>query len=85
MDRRAWQATVYGVAKSWTQLKQLSTFIFGCNRFSAFWLRSSVFLAVLGPCCCVQDFLSCSKQGPLFPVVCGPLTAVTSLAAEHGL
>ena len=25
MDREAWQATVHGVAKSWTQLKQLST------------------------------------------------------------
>ena len=24
MDRRAWWATVYRVAKSWTQLKQLS-------------------------------------------------------------
>ena len=24
MDRGAWQATVHGVAKSWTQLKQLS-------------------------------------------------------------
>ena len=24
MDRRAWQATVHGVAKSWTQLKQLT-------------------------------------------------------------
>ena len=24
MDRGAWQATVYGVAKSWTRLKQLS-------------------------------------------------------------
>ena len=25
MDRGAWQATVHGVAKSWTQLKRLST------------------------------------------------------------
>ena len=25
MDRGAWQATVHRVAKSWTQLKQLST------------------------------------------------------------
>ena len=24
MDRRTWQATVHGVAKSWTRLKQLS-------------------------------------------------------------
>ena len=27
MDRRAWQATVHGVAKSWTRLKQLSMHI----------------------------------------------------------
>ena len=26
MDRVAWQATVLGVAKSWTQLKQLSMY-----------------------------------------------------------
>ena len=25
MDRGGWQATVHGVTKSWTQLKQLST------------------------------------------------------------
>ena len=25
MDRGAWQATVHGVTKSWTRLKQLST------------------------------------------------------------
>ena len=25
MDRGAWQATIHGVTKSWTQLKQLST------------------------------------------------------------
>ena len=25
MDRGAWQATAHGVAKSWTELKQLST------------------------------------------------------------
>ena len=24
MDRGAWRATVHGIAKSWTQLKQLS-------------------------------------------------------------
>ena len=26
MDRGAWRATVHGVAKGWTQLKQLSTY-----------------------------------------------------------
>ena len=30
MDRGAWQATVHGVAKSWTRLKQLSTPIYYC-------------------------------------------------------
>ena len=28
MDRGAWQATVHGVTKSWTRLKQLSTHIY---------------------------------------------------------
>ena len=29
MDRGAWQATVHGVANSWTRLKRLSTFVKG--------------------------------------------------------
>ena len=32
MDRKAWWATAHGVAKSWTQLKQLSTHIHACAR-----------------------------------------------------
>ena len=36
MDRGAWWATVHGVAKSWTQLKQLSirAFMHACNLHS---------------------------------------------------
>ena len=34
MDRGAWWATVHGVTKSWTQLKQLSTYILTNNSFS---------------------------------------------------
>ena len=38
MDRRAWQATVHKVAKSWTQLKQINMhttlhFSFGLQSF----------------------------------------------------
>lgn len=40
-------------------------------------------LAALGLCCCTWASPSCGKQGPL-PLVCGLLTAVTSLAAEPG-
>ena len=43
------------------------------------------FLAVLGLRCCARAFSSCSEQGLLFVVVCGLLTAVASLVAEHGL
>ena len=42
-------------------------------------------LAVLGLRCCAQAFSSCGKRGPLFLQVCGLLTAVASLAVEHGL
>ena len=42
------------------------------------------FLAVLGVCCCMQAFFSCSEQGLFFVAVRGPLIAVASLVAEHG-
>ena len=42
-------------------------------------------MAVLGLCLCARAFSSCGKWGPLFTVVCGPLTIVASLVAEHRL
>ena len=44
-----------------------------------------LFLAVLGLRCCARAFSSRGKRGPLFVAVHGPLTAVASLFAEHGL
>ena len=44
-----------------------------------------LFLAALGPHCCVPAFSSCSEPGLLFVVVRGLLIAVASLAAEHRL
>ena len=44
-----------------------------------------LFLAVLGLRFCARAFSSCSERGPLFITVCGPLTIVASLVAEHGL
>ena len=44
-----------------------------------------LFLVALGLCCCAQAFSSCSEQGLLFVVVCGLLTVVASLIAEHRL
>ena len=44
-----------------------------------------LFLAVLGLCFCVRAFPSCGKRGPLFIAVCGPLTIVAFLVAEHRL
>ena len=38
---------------------------------------------MLGLRFCVRAFSSCSKLGPLFIVVRGPLTIVASLVAEH--
>ena len=44
-----------------------------------------LFLAVLGLRFCARAFSSCSKWGPLFIAVCGPLTIAASLVAEHRL
>ena len=44
-----------------------------------------LFLAVLSLHCCTQAFSSCSERGLLFIAVRGPLTAVASFVAEHGL
>ena len=44
-----------------------------------------LFMAVLGLRFCARAFSSCSKQGPLFIAVRGPLTIVASLVAEHRL
>ena len=42
-------------------------------------------MAVLGLRFCARAFSSCGKWGPLFIVVCGPLTIAASLVAEHRL
>ena len=40
---------------------------------------------MLGLRCCVRALSSCSEWGLLLVAVRGPLIAVTSLVAEHGL
>ena len=42
-------------------------------------------MAVLGLRFCARAFSSCSKRGPLFIAVRGPLTIAASPAAEHKL
>ena len=42
-------------------------------------------MAVLGLHFCARAFSSCSKRGPLFIMVRGPLTVAASLVAEHRL
>ena len=58
----------------WTQEKQKSVIFF-----------FNLFLAVLGLRCCARAFSSCGERGLLLVVVHRLLTAVASLAAEHGL
>ena len=58
-------------------------YILTCRSFLVF--VSVFFLAALGLCRCVQAPSSFSKQGPVPITVHGPLIAVASLAAEHGL
>ena len=40
---------------------------------------------MLGLRFCARAFSSCGERGPLLIAVCGPLTIVASLAAEHRL
>ena len=42
-------------------------------------------MVVLGLCFCTRAFSSCSKWGPLFIAVHGPLIIAASLVAEHRL
>ena len=42
-------------------------------------------MAVLGLRFCARAFSSCGERGPLFIAVCGPLTIVASVVAEHRL
>ena len=55
--------------------------------FAFFFLKLFIylFLAALGLRCCAQAFSGCGEQGLLFVAVCGLLTVVASLVAEHGL
>ena len=50
-----------------------------------FFLKIYLFLAVLGLRFCARAFSSCGERGPLFIEVCGLLTIVASLVAEHRL
>ena len=45
----------------------------------------NLFIAALGLRCCTRAFFNCVERGLLFVAVCGPLIAVASLVAEHGL
>ena len=51
----------------------------------SFYLFIYLFLAVLGLRFCARAFSSCSKRGPPFITVRGPLTIAASLVAEHRL
>ena len=60
-----------------------SFFFFKANHW-VFLVFLSFFMALLGLRFCVRAFSSCSKWGPLFIAVRGPLTIVASLVAEQG-
>ena len=53
--------------------------------FFNYYLFIYLFLAVLGLRFCARALSSCSKRGPLFIAVHGPLTVAASLVAEHRL
>ena len=56
-----------------------------CPFFFYFIFIYLLFLAALGLRCCARAFTGCSERGLLFVAVRGPLIAVASLVAEHGL
>ena len=58
--------------------------VFFFNDYSMF-ILFILFMAVLGLRFCARAFSSCSKRGPLFIMVRGPLTIAASLVAEHRL
>ena len=55
------------------------------NIFLKLFIFIYLFMAVLGLRFCARAFSSCSKWGPLFIAVRGPLTIAASLVAEHRL
>ena len=65
----------------WTQIGFKVVLFF----FNFIYLFIYLSMAVLGLCVCARAFSSCGKWGPLFIAVCGPLTIVASLVAEHRL
>ena len=60
-------------------------FLFFFNLYLFIYLFIYLFMAVLGLRFIARAFSSCGKWGPLFIAVCGPLTIVASLVAEHRL
>ena len=63
----------------------ISSYIVFTSHLGRFFFLSFFLLAALGLSCCTGVFSSCGEQGLLFVAVCGLLTAVASLVAEHGL
>ena len=75
-------------ASSWYFLALIFFFFFkksSWDFFFKFIYFIYLFLAVFGLHCYTQAFSSCSEQRLLFVAVCGLLTVVASLVAEHGL
>ena len=66
-------------------LSQLFSVLFILMKSNFFLIFIYLFLAVLGLRFCARAFSSCSKRGPLFITVRGPLTIAASLVAEHRL
>ena len=67
-------------------LRSLMLFFFFFKEISILifiYLFIYLFMAVLGLRFCARAFSSCSKRGPLFIAVRGPLTIAASLVAEH--
>ena len=73
----------FGLKKKILIVTLNGTFVFFLSYFN--YLFIYLFMAVLGLRFCARAFSSCSKRGPLFVTVRGPLTIAASLVAEHRL
>ena len=66
-------------------LQNCNSFVFYIFFFFFFYKFIYLFLVMLGLHCCMRAFSSCGEWGPPFVAVHGPLIAVASRVAEHGL
>ena len=89
--RIVWQATVHGIARGGHDIALSFSLSFLLDiensRLTCFFFKKFIYFIFdcAGSSLLCVGFPSCREQGPLLTVVCGLLTAVASLVADHRL